>query len=446
MYLSKNIVLPFKKMTIEYLNKTKTINDFIKFNIYTNIMMGTPRKNVAHFILKENNEFSYVELDKIIEMNFLKKEIEDTLDLFYWPAFSSTKEEVDIDNMEYSDIFYFNDLNETEVSKNLSFKLPMNKVNKLFGIFDLSNGGNYRNRNKIYIMILLWAYDLISGYYITFLYDEYKPNDTMNYFNDNYNIILGNLIIGERPHEFNPEKFKEEDVVIINGDFKLFINEIKFKTKMLNFTKNNTNLAFKYNSEFIKGTYDYKLKIDEYFFKDLIEENICIMNYYKDNINHYEEIIYSCQNNEAMMNQLNYFPTLYLEIKEYNLTFLFNYKELFKLYNERFYFLIYFNKNNNNREWEMGEIFLRKYITSFNNATQKISFYRNQIEEINKITNISYSEKEQDEPAKIQKSSSSTSIGLAILWIVIGIIIFAIFILVFFCCCATFCPCLVNSI
>ena len=233
MYLSKNIVLPFKKMTIEYLNKTKTINDFIKFNIYTNIMMGTPRKNVAHFILKENNEFSYVELDKIIEMNFLKKEIEDTLDLFYRPAFSSTKEEVDIDNMEYSDIFYFNDLNETEVSKNLSFKLPMNKVNKLFGIFDLSNGGNYRNRNKIYIMILLWAYDLISGYYITFLYDEYKPNDTMNYFNDNYNIILGNLIIGERPHEFNPEKFKEEDVVIINGDFKLFINEIKFKTKML---------------------------------------------------------------------------------------------------------------------------------------------------------------------------------------------------------------------
>ena len=170
------------------------------------------------------------------------------------------------------------------------------------------------------------------------------------------------------------------------------------------------------------------------------------MNYYKDNINHYEEIIYSCQNNEAMMNQLNYFPTLYLEIKEYNLTFLFNYKELFKLYNERFYFLIYFNKNNNNREWEMGEIFLRKYITSFNNATQKISFYRNQIEEINKITNISYSEKEQDEPAKIQKSSSSTSIGLAILWIVIGIIIFAIFILVFCCCCATFCPCLVNSI
>ncbi len=94
----------------------------------------------------------------------------------------------------------------------------------------------------------------------------------------------------------------------------------------------------------------------------------------------------------------------------------------------------------------MGEIFLRKYITSFNNATQKISFYRNQIEEINKITNISYSEKEQDEPAKIQKSSSSTSIGLAILWIVIGIIIFVIFILVFCCCCATFCPCLVNSI
>ena len=40
----KNLVFPFKKLTIEYLNEIKTISDFINFNIYTNISMGTLKK------------------------------------------------------------------------------------------------------------------------------------------------------------------------------------------------------------------------------------------------------------------------------------------------------------------------------------------------------------------------------------------------------------------
>ena len=56
---NKNIFLPFKKMTIEYLNETKTISDFINYNIYTNISMGTPQKDVAHFIVQSNLLFYY---------------------------------------------------------------------------------------------------------------------------------------------------------------------------------------------------------------------------------------------------------------------------------------------------------------------------------------------------------------------------------------------------
>ena len=55
----KNIPLHFKKLTIEYLNETKSIYDFIDFEIYTNISMGTPKKNVAHFIYKSNRQFYY---------------------------------------------------------------------------------------------------------------------------------------------------------------------------------------------------------------------------------------------------------------------------------------------------------------------------------------------------------------------------------------------------
>ena len=47
---SKNIVLPFKKITIEDFNGRKTIDDLISYHIYTNITMGTPHQIVAHFI------------------------------------------------------------------------------------------------------------------------------------------------------------------------------------------------------------------------------------------------------------------------------------------------------------------------------------------------------------------------------------------------------------
>ena len=43
-------------------------------------------------------------------------------------------------------------------------------------------------------------------------------------------------------------------------------------------------------------------------------------------------------------------------MKPYNLTFLFNYKELFKLHNNCLYFLIIY-KNIIFNSWEVGELF-----------------------------------------------------------------------------------------
>lgn len=120
-----------------------------------------------------------------------------------------------------------------------------------------------------------------------------------------------------------------------------------------------------------------------------------------------------------MRNELVYFPTLYLEMKETNLTFLFNYKELFKLYDDQLYFLICFNKDNN-QNWEMGEIFLRKYITSFNYDTKTISFYKTQVDEINKLTDIPISDKEQEEEPVTKTKSSSSNTGI-IVGIIVGV-------------------------
>ena len=64
---SKNIILPFKKFSVENLNKNKTINDLIQFHIYINISMGTPIQTVAHFI--ELDDFSFMYREKYLSRN-----------------------------------------------------------------------------------------------------------------------------------------------------------------------------------------------------------------------------------------------------------------------------------------------------------------------------------------------------------------------------------------
>ena len=74
---------------------------------------------------------------------------------------------------------------------------------------------------------------------------------------------------------------------------------------------------------------------------------------------------------------------------------------MFQLFNNRLYFLITF-KDDKDSDWILGELFLRKYLTSFNYDLKTISFYRSQVDEINKKSEI---------PNKEKKNSSSFNYG-----------------------------------
>ena len=90
----KNLLFPFKKLTIEYLNKTKSISDFIDFNIYTNISMGTPKRSVAHFITDNDQLFYYNDLrlhsHSSKEYNEIQNKIENSINIYYTPDNSSS--------------------------------------------------------------------------------------------------------------------------------------------------------------------------------------------------------------------------------------------------------------------------------------------------------------------------------------------------------------------
>ena len=416
----KNIALPFKKLTIEYFYKTKSISDFINFEIYTNISMGTPQKNVAHFICMSNKFFYYdkfrlqhttdPDLDKI------QKEIENSLDIFYNIHNSSTFEVVNSSFNFYSDIYHFFDLQQAEKIYNLSFITYDIKDNyNLTGIIDINTQENQYGSYSKYIFRTLKQAGVIDDTYITFMYGEYDLKYNFNYLNDNYNDILGTLILGDSPHIFAPDKYKEEDEIKVNGRYILDIKEIKFISHSFNFSEINKFVSLKFNSEFIKGTLQYRNIIESVFFNELIKANICRTDYIEKNLND-KFYIYSCENNTLTMEKLKSFPTLYFEMKDYNLVFLFNYKELFKVHNNTIYFLIYFDGDTYSN-WELGEIFLRKYITSFNYYSKTISFYRTQIDEINKKTDIDFPDEE-----PVEKPNHESKIKTFILIIIVGVL------------------------
>ena len=360
----KNLFFPFKKLTIESLNKTKSISDFINFNIYTNISMGTPKKPVAHFITNTDQLFHYNDLrlhsHSSKEYNEIQNKIENSMNIYYTPKKSTSFKSIDIFFHIYSDEYILYDSNNTEKKTDLHFNMNPGDSNlKLYGNIDLFNlkDDPYDEYNK-YIFKILKDSELIDDTYFTFIYGEYNIKSGSTYLNDDYNKILGNLILGETPYEFAPNKYKKDDEIKINGQFNLDINEVKIDYKESNYSQENIRLSISFTSEFIRGSEAYKNETDKIFFNDLISKNICRIDYVEENIYVSKDIIYSCENSNIMKERIKTFPTLYFLLKPYNLTFLFNYQELFQLHNNRLYFLIYY-KNSYYSNWEIGEIFLR---------------------------------------------------------------------------------------
>ena len=397
----KNLLFPFKKLTIEYLNKTKSISDFIDFNIYTNISMGTPKRSVAHFITDNDQLFYYNDLrlhsHSSKEYNEIQNKIENSINIYYTPDNSSSFQTIDRYYQIFSDEYILYDSNNTEKKTELHFNMNPTETNiKLYGNIDLLylREDPYDEYNK-YIFKILKDSDLIDDTYFTFIYGEYNIKSVSAYLNDDYNNILGNLILGESLHELYPNKYKKDDEIKINGQFILDINEIKLQDKISNYSEENIRLSISFTSELIRGSIAYKNETDKIFFNDLISKNICSIDYVEENIYITQDIVYSCENSNIMKEKIKTFPTLYFLIKPYNLTFLFNYKELFQLHNNRLYFLIYY-KTGSYSYWEMGEIFLRKYITSFNYYSKTISFYKSQIDEINNKTDMIIPDEESD--------------------------------------------------
>jgi len=299
---SKNIILPFKKFSIENLNKNKTINDLILFHIYTNISMGTPTQTVAHFI--ELDDFSFMYQEKFISRNdkiFSKKDYFN-LQNFWFNRIKSKSYILDVDEQICSDLYYFESLDKS-IIKVENFRA--NFLNYLAsqkyqcGIIGL----NIPTKPKddfvpihIDFIIELKRKELIDEYYFTIEYED--NNDLFNY---NDNVLLGKIIIGENPYKLYPNQFKKDDEVIFYlKDWSLIVEQANFYYNDIEYKEEDIQFKISFESGFIVGSSTYKKKIEKAFFNKLIEDKKCKIDIIEDNVNSKEYFVYSCENSQEM--------------------------------------------------------------------------------------------------------------------------------------------------
>ena len=424
----KNIILPFKKITIEDFNGRKTIDDLINFNIYTNISMGTPPQIVAHFI--EQNTYTFHFKKRMLSYNYAKYSqfLGDIYNLtnFWFNNKKSTTFAFNDKENYCSDVFYFKTLNNTEIKvDNLKHNIHTSDMLEKYkcGIIGLNNPSEDVTSDKhIRFLEALKEKEVIGEYSITILYEEKN-----NLFNYNKELNLGTIVIGESPYVFNPKKYKKEDEVANRGiNWSIFINEVYIKNK--NYSEINVEMQFSLITCFIKGTVNYKKKIEKLFFSELIKDKKCEVELLGENVFPNEYYVYSCNNNKEIQDKIKLFPDLIFEIKTNNLTFIFTYNDLFKEFNDKIYFMVIFLNEKYSAyvpRWTMGEIFLRKYLTSFNQDTKLISFYRNQVDEMNNKNQNNY------EPSTPKKSLSLSNHIRTLFEIIMGIIIIFILYLLY---------------
>ena len=393
---SKIIILKINKVSFQDIVGENKIDDFINYDIYTKIKVGTPPQKVTHFIVPNDKIFQFKNLDINYNTHKFNNSIKQFLDsqLFLFDSYKSSSFK-----SSFSDNFIFdiNDKEEKIEVKNLNFTIYYNNRNddKKYGIIGFQT--MYESDEIKIEFIFKELYSFISQLKKLNIITDYsfffKYNDN-NIFESS--ISLGKIIIGEYPHQLKENKNynKDEEIKIYsasNSFWSLSSDEIIFG----DYIKTNIRLEFDFNSKFIKGTNDLNDKLKMIFFDELIEQKLCKNEIISENKAIFPYEIYSCINNEIINEKIKQLPTLNFIDKRSNITFTFGFNDLFQLFPDKniFYFMIIFRLKKYvflSDTWTVGEIFLKKYLGTFNLESKSISFYKSQFYKENVINIDSY--------------------------------------------------------
>ena len=413
---NKIIILPFdqlieknKNSSSEYPTKNyfiETINNKLHFKLKT----GRPEQLMT-CISKTDESFDFIKIDKC---PYREGENYDPLKS---NTYSIVKKMVDSDLSIIKELIKLNINNneEREISDiQLYFEENCNKseISLL-----MNNDIETEDERNLFIMQLKEK-KLID--YLILSFDYLSKNK-------------GNLILGNYPHLLKNSPLKKFKLHIINNEYSLK-DKYQFRINMdsMFFYKNkeptNKNLVdltiidpidFIYDSDFIYAGAKYFNNIDDFFFKQYRNLNLCFLE--TINIKRKMFIIFVCNKKPNSFSSFNIkeFPTLFLYNKKFNYTFNLTYEDLFEEINDKYYFLISYDLRDTVK-WCLGKPFLKKYNFVFNAENQTIGFYDKNI--------IINNQKDENNNTKEIKVNDSKDLNITIL--VVMLVLFNILLII----------------
>ena len=225
---------------------------------------------------------------------------------------------------------------------------------------------------------------------------------TLKYTNENE----GKIFIGGFPHEFN-KNYNEKNLrsTLCQKRGAKFFYDIYFDNIQIgNEQIKNINKIAELKPDFglIVAANGFKKNIDELFFNKYYQKEICTSDFiyktfweiWERDEDDEDQFDYECGTNDAfkiiVCNEkidVKKFPSLKFYNKDFEFSFELNYKDLFKKYKNKYYFLIVEQNIYNNYNWKFGTPFLKKYELTFDQDKKTINFYVNNNNNNNKKFN-----------------------------------------------------------
>lgn len=362
----KKIVFPFKTEISDILS-SNYIDKYIQNKIYITTEIGSPPKSINIYLTMDTN-YLIIANSSIDTSYYNNKESTTYLNTsiltdFYFEYFSSGYFAKD------SFLFYTSlDNKQKEKADNIEFihVLKYSSINIVSpGYFGLQ----IPKKNRPNIYNCLKKENIIS--------EEYW---NLKYTSDNE----GFFMIGEYPEEYNEEDWIRKTNALpceeegSNLCWNLKFNDVKFGE--INVNRDRT-AKISPEFEFIIGTGEYEQKITENFFVKL--NNKCQKKLSESNYYYYE-----CEKNIDISN----FKNLEFSHSEFMYNFIMTRDDLFKIYNDKLYFLVIFNMYSSyGNYWKLGKPFVKKYNFGYNTDNHKIYFFhKEEQEEKPKNNNIIY--------------------------------------------------------
>ena len=383
---------------LPYFNSEDLLNYYLPNEMYTSIYIGTPPSKIYAFLDHENYG-SYLD-NSICPLSSLYNNNTSS-------SFLSTSEYIvafsHFSNMCFAkETFYaYTDINLEEKNfqklENLTFlyaTIPKND----------SNFFKFNPNIKLtgYSCFHMGLQIPVSANYYESLIQQLKKNDyiettywTIEFKNNDKNLLLeneANLIIGVPPHEYNPNKYNEKN-------FRSVVSQLRIKNyedyrvniwgiifDKIYFMSNNetvinneiilqsTKCKIDFGINLIEGSNNYLTNIENKFFNDLYNKNIC----FKEKRTSEKHGIYTviwCK--KSYYDEIKKFPSLYFKSNELEYIFELNFDDLFMVKADKIFFLVIFRTSQG--MFTFGKLFFKKYLFTFSFDNKIIGFYNDKL-------------------------------------------------------------------